>query len=62
MDEADKLVESTFYTPVKSIADMLPQSKQVLAMSATYDQVRGSLEGRRGGPSVVSSMFYLISE
>ena len=39
LDEADKLVDESFYTQVKCLASQLPTSKQVLAMSATYHKV-----------------------
>ena len=40
LDEADKLVDESFYPQVKSLASQLPKSKQILAMSATYHKVR----------------------
>ena len=40
LDEADKLVDESFYGQIRTLAAQLPKSKQVLAMSATYHEVR----------------------
>jgi len=36
LDEADKLLEQSFLTDTTAILDMLPSSKQVMTLSATY--------------------------
>lgn len=38
LDEADKLMEKSFYNDVTAIFNRLPANKQVLALSATYPQ------------------------
>ncbi|CAI2172473.1 1058_t:CDS:10 [Funneliformis geosporum] len=38
LDEADKLMESNFFSQIKKINVKLPVNKQVLAFSATYDK------------------------
>ena len=46
LDEADKMLESSFITDTTWILNSLPQSKQVMALSATYPDSLASLAER----------------
>ena len=46
LDEADKMLESSFISDTTWILNSLPQSKQVLALSATYPDSLASLAER----------------
>jgi len=46
LDEADKLLEPSFLSDTTAILNMLPKSKQVLALSATYPDQLASLAER----------------
>jgi len=46
LDEADKLLEPSFLADTTAILNMLPKSKQVLALSATYPEQLASLAER----------------
>ena len=46
LDDADKLLEPEFFADTNAILNMLPKSKQVLAMSTTYTDQLASLAER----------------